>query len=306
MCYRLGCDVPYDNMQVASGYDYKEGFSFFEFKLIKTRIRESDYNSTFFEQYWSLALGQGDSNKRGNEFLRKYYYTHKDRNEECMSHLFKYKTQCTTDFWKESADMWDYTPYPPRYEYDIPLESCRFWNEPTKSNASRPAGRYGNSNRTTPSVYPKEIIDTHALFYGGLPKIRFFNAYFFKAANKCRKRIEVIKKMKEKYGYFADANFNIFECHYLSIDDALEFELEYLKFLRSNIGRWTRKEKEEPFDKMAGGKNFHPLNEFWEVEKGKGLYKTMEMQNAVFQNSLAGSKKFKPDGILDFMDSLKE
>lgn len=59
-------------------------------------------------------------------------------------------------------------------------------------------------------------------------------------------------------------------------------------------------------DKMAGGRDYHPLNEFWVTDEGKGLYKTSELQNMIFQNSLAGGRKFKPDGIPNFIDSLKQ
>lgn len=308
MCFRLGCNVPDDNMEVGVN-EYKSGYNF-PYDAWKTRIRK-DYNQVFFSQrYFLPPVSINEQNKIGNEFLRRYYYTHKDKNGECMSHSFKYKTQCVVFFWHSDPNaQFDFTPYPPILKRNLDPSEWKIHNKPTESNASPPFGRIPNEKRTIRTIIPAEIAETHALFYGGIPRFRLFNSYFISNASRCLKRIEVIESIKARHPhnaqFFADADFNIFDCHYLNIDEALDFERKLLKIFRNNIGRWTRKRREEPFDKLAGGKNFHPLNQFWEIEKAKGVYKTEDLKFEIMENMLAGSKKYKYNAVELFLDDLE-
>lgn len=302
MCYRLGCNVPDDNMEVGVN-EYITGFSIIE-GILKTRIRK-DYNQNFFSQRYHLPnLITGPDGKIGNEFLRRYHYTHKDKDGECMSHSFKYKTQCVVFFWHSNVNaQFDFTPYPPILKRNLDPSEWKFHNYPTQSNASPPHGRYPNEERTKRTILPIEIAETHALFYGGIPKFRLFNSFFIKNTARCIRRIEVIEKIKTLD--FPNDYFNIFDCHYLDIDIALNFEKKLLKIFRSNIGRWTRKREKKPFDKLPGGKDFHPLNQFWELERGKGVYKTEEKKFEIMENMLAGSEKYKYNAVELFLDDLE-
>lgn len=248
--------------------EYQSVFCLLEFENVKTRIRKG-FNPTFFNQFYSLSC---DRRKRKNRFERYYYHTHTLGGDKtrCLSHRYHFSTNCTINFWKDDArHQWDYTPYPPKIS-DNPNawdnNESYGYGDADQPNTVGPHDKYRRSSPT----FPKILLEIHSLLMGDFALPRPFNSWYWKEVSRVRHYQEWVNEFEKKFTHlflpdFAERQFNIFSCHYFTLENVKLMLKKYELTLMKGAGKFKVELKKKK-GILPAETAYSPLNHFWSVD----------------------------------------